>query len=71
MQLHNDNGINFDGTIVGCDVCVVGKCHQLVHAKKNHYADIIRPFQLCYGNLMGPFTPKAYGGFQYVRKVAG
>ena len=67
--LYKGNGINFDGTIVDCDVCAVGKCHQLVHLEKAQYADIIRPFQLCYGNLMGPFTPKAYGSFQDVSRI--
>ena len=30
---------------------------------------ISQPFQLCYGDLMGPFTPVAIGGYKYVIKI--
>ena len=63
MQRHDGNGITFDGTIADCDVCTVGKGQQLAHPKKAQHAGISRPFQLCYGDLMGPFTPEAYEGF--------
>ena len=68
MQRHDNNGITFDGTIVECDVCAVGKGQQLAHPKIAQHAGITRPFQLCYGDLMGPFTPEVYGGFKYVSK---
>ena len=68
MQLHDGNGITFDGTIANCDVCAVGKGQQLAHPKKAQHAGITRPFQFCYGDLMGPFTPETYGGFKYVSK---
>ena len=32
-------------------------------------AGITGPFQLCFGDFMGPFTPEAYGGFKYVSKI--
>ena len=69
-QRHDGNGITFDGTIIAdYDVCAVGKGQQLAHPKKAQHAGIIRPFQLCYGDLMGPFTPEVYGGFKYARKI--
>ena len=69
MQRHDGNGITFHGTIADCDVCAVGKGQQLAHPKKAQHIGITRPFQLCYGDLMGPFTPEAYGGFKYVSKI--
>ena len=69
MQRHNGNGITFEGTIADCDVCAVGKDQQLAHPKKGQHGGITRPFQLCYGDLMGPFTPEAYGSFKYVSKI--
>ena len=38
-------------------------------SKKAQSAGITVPFQLCYGDLMGPFTPEAYGGFKYFSKI--
>ena len=69
VQRHDANGVTFDGTIADCDVCAVGKGQQLAHPKKPQHAGITRPFQLCYGDLMGPFTHEAYGGFKYVSKI--
>ena len=69
MKGHDGNCITFDGTIVDCDVCAVRKNQQLTHPKKAQHAGITRPFQLCYGDLMGPFTPEAYGGFKYVSNI--
>ena len=69
IQRHDGNGVTFDGTIADCNVCAVEKDQQLAHPKKAQLAGITRPLQLCYGNLMGPFTPEAYGGFKYVSKI--
>ena len=69
MQRHGGNVITFDGTIADCDVCAVGKGQQLAHPKKAQHAGITRPFQLCYGDLMGPFTPEAYRGFNDVNMI--
>ena len=69
MQRHDGNCVTFDGTIANCDVCAVGKGQQLAHPKKTQHAGITRPFQLCYGDFMGPFTLEAYGGFKYVSKI--
>ena len=48
MQRRDGNGITFDGTLADCDVCAVGKSHQLAHPKKAENADIKAPFQLEY-----------------------
>ena len=64
MQRHDGKGITFDGTIADCDACVVGKGQQLAHPKKAQHVGITRPFQLRYGDLMGPFTLEAYRGLQ-------
>ena len=69
MQWHGGNGITFDGTIAKCNVYVVGKGQQLAHPKKAQHAGITWPFQLCYGNIMGPFNPEAWGDFKYVSKI--
>ena len=45
----------FDCSVDHCDVCAVGKSHQLAHPKKAKHADITAPFQMVYGNLMGTF----------------
>ena len=69
MQRHDGKGITCDGTIADCGVCTAGKGQQLAHPKKAQHVGITRPFQLCYGDLTGHFTPEAYGGFKYVRKI--
>ena len=62
-------GITFERGVLDCDICAVGKAQQLAHPKAvNHNAN--RPFQLCYGDLMRPFTPGAKGDYKYVSKVA-
>ena len=44
------------------------KDQQLAHSKTaNQKAN--RPFQLCYGDVMGSFTPVAIGSYKYASKV--
>ena len=69
MQRHDGNGVVFDGSIDHCDVCAVGKSQQLAHPKKATHPDITAPFQLVYGDLMGPFKTAARGGYEYVSKI--
>ena len=69
MQRRDGNGVAFDGSIDHCDVCAVGKSHQLAHAKKAKHADITSPFQLVYRDLMGLFKPAPRGGYEYVSKI--
>ena len=70
MQRRDGDGVAFDGLINHCDVCTVGKSHQLAHPKKAKNADITALFQLVYGDLMCPFKRTARGGYEYMRKIA-
>ena len=45
-----------------------GEMQHLAHLKTANHT-VSRPFQLCYGDLMGPFTPVAIGGYKYVSKI--
>ena len=65
IQRRDDNGVAFDGSLDHCDVCAVGKSHQLTHPKKAKHADITAPFQLVYGDLMGAFKPAVCEGYEY------
>ena len=69
IQRRDDNEITFDGTLADCDVCAVGKNHQLTHPQKAKNADIKAPFQLVHGDLMGPFSPAAHGNNKYASKI--
>ena len=71
MNRKNGNGVAFDGSVADCDVCAVGKSHQLAHPKKAKHATINAPFQLVYGDLMGPFKLTAHGGYKFVSKITG
>ena len=52
-----------------CDVFVVGTNRQLAHPKIANHAAINAPFQLVYGDLMGPFKPMAHGGCKFASKI--
>ena len=69
MNRKNDNGVTFDGSMADCGVCEVGKSRLLAHPKKAKHATINTPFQLVYGDLMGPFKPTAHGGYIFVSKI--
>ena len=52
-----------------CDVCAVGKSHQLAHRKTaDHKVNL--PFQLVFADLMGPLIPEALGGYEYITKIS-
>ena len=68
LRKRNGIGITFEGTVSDCNVCAVGKTQQLAHLKTANNK-VNRPFRLCYGNLMGPSTPVAIGGYKYVSEV--
>ena len=68
LRKRDGTEIAFEGAVSDCDVCVVGKAQQLAHPKTANHK-VSWPFQLCYGDLMGPFTPVAIGGYKYVRKI--
>ena len=61
------NGVEYTGTISGCDICSVTKSKQQAHPKKST-RKTPRPMQLVYTDLMGPFTPAAKGGYRFVSK---
>ena len=68
LRKRDGTGIKFERAILDCDVCAVGKVQQLAHPKTvNH--KVSRSFQLCYGDIMGPFTPVVIGGYKYVSKI--
>ena len=60
--------ITSEGAVLEFDVYAVGKTQQLAHPKTANHK-VSRPLQLCYGDLMGPFTPVATGGYTYVSKI--
>ena len=62
------NAITFKGAVSDCDICAVRKAQQLAHPKKVNHKNSW-PFQLYHGDLMGPFTPVAMGGYKYVSKI--
>ena len=68
LRKRDGTGIAFEGAISDCDVCAVGKAQQLSHPKTANHK-VSRTFQLCYGDLIGPFTPVAIGGYRYVSKI--
>ena len=68
LRKQDGTGIAFEGAVSDCDVCAVGKAQQLAHPKTANHK-ISRPFQLCYGNLMGPFTLVPIDGYKYVSKI--
>ena len=61
------NGVEYTGTISGCDICSVTKSKQQAHPKKST-RKTTRPMQLVYTDLMGPFTPAVKGGYRFVSK---
>ena len=61
------NGVEYTGTISGCDICSVTKSKQQAHPKKST-RKTTRPMQLVYTDLMGPFTPAAREGYRFVSK---
>ena len=52
-----------------CDVCTVGKSHQLAHPKTTDHK-VKLPFQLVFADLMGPLTPEALGGYKYITNIS-
>ena len=62
------SGVSFDGTPPPCDVCALGKSKQQPHPKTASYF-VTMPFQLVFGDFIGPITPAALGGYNYVSKI--
>ena len=51
VNRRNGNSVAFDGSIADCEVCSVGKIHQLAHPKKATHATINAIFHLVNGDL--------------------
>ncbi|CAM9928607.1 unnamed protein product, partial [Sphacelaria rigidula] len=69
LKTIESNGVYFSGTVTYCDVCAVGKSHQLAHPKTAN--NKVQPTcQLVMADLMGPVMPEALGSFQYVCKIS-
>ena len=60
-------GVEYNVDIQACDVCAVGKRGQQLHPMQAMY-DVQRAFQLVTVNTMGPISPEALGGYNYVTK---
>ena len=52
-----------------CDVCAVGKSHQLAPPKTADHK-VKLPFQLVFADLMGPLTLEALGVYKYISKIS-
>ena len=61
------NGVEYNGDIQACVVCAVGKSEQQSHPKQATY-DVQLAFQLVTVDTMGPISPQALGGYNYVTK---
>ncbi|CAN0443731.1 unnamed protein product [Pylaiella littoralis] len=67
LRKKKGNGVEYTGTISGCDICSVTKSKQQAHPKEST-RKTTRPMQLIYTDLMGPITPAAKGGHRFVSK---
>ena len=65
----DNNGVSFGGPAPDCDVCAVGKSHQLAHPKTTD-RKVKLPFIIGFADLMGPLTPEALGGYKYFTKLS-
>ncbi|CAN0023517.1 unnamed protein product [Pylaiella littoralis] len=66
-NMEKGNGVEYTGTISGCDICSVTKSKQQAHPKKST-RKTTRPMLLIYTDIMGPITPAAKGGYRFVSK---
>ena len=67
LRRKEGNGVAYTGTVSDCDICALSKSRHQAHPKKSTRTTV-RPMQLIYTDLMGPFTPPAKGGYRYVSK---
>ena len=68
LRKRNSIGITLEGGDLGLRCLHRGEMQHLARPKTANHT-VSRPFQLCYGNLIGPFTPVATGGYKYVSKI--
>ena len=60
--------MSFDGPVPDCDVCAVGKSHQLAHRMTADHK-VKLPFQLVLADLMEPLAPETLSGYMYITKI--
>ena len=65
----DNNGVSFDGTVPDCDVCAVGKSHQLAHPKTTDHK-VKTPFPAGFRKPDRIFDSEALGGYKYVTKIS-
>ena len=68
LRKRDGTRITFEGPVSDCDVWTVQKAQQISHPQTANHK-VSRPFQLCYGYMMGPFTPVAITGYKYVNNI--
>ncbi|CAM9978444.1 unnamed protein product, partial [Sphacelaria rigidula] len=68
IQGIDGNGVIFTGNLSSCDTCALSKSKQQAHPKTAVYK-VCRPYELIIGDMMGPITSEAIGGFKYIRKL--
>ena len=67
LRRTDGNGVNYTGTVSGCDICALGKSQQKAHPKTTKHKTE-GPMELVYTDLMGSITPAAKGGYTYISK---
>ena len=67
LRRKEGNGVEYTGTVSGCDICALSKSRQQAHPKKSTRTTT-RPIQLVYTDRMRPFTPPTKGGYPYASK---
>ena len=61
--------MSFDGPAPDCDVCAVGRSHQLTHPKTiDHKVKL--PFQLDFADLMEPLASEALGSYKHIINIS-
>ena len=66
----DNNGVSCGGPAPDCDVCAVGKSHQLAHPKTADHK-VKLPFKVVFADLMRSLTPEALGGYKYITNISG
>ena len=66
LRKTRNNGVDYTGTVSGCDICHSSKRRQKAHPETLQTAT--GPIELVYTDLMEPITSAARGGHKYVAK---
>ncbi|CAM9982684.1 unnamed protein product [Sphacelaria rigidula] len=63
------NGVDLGGAVPDCNICAVGKSHELAHPKTANNK-VQHAFEVVMTYLMGLTMPEALGGFKYACKIS-